>query len=237
MLLVNASRTDILTCMAPGGIGAEIGVAEGLYSSHLLRYLRPSKLHLIDPWRFQSITNYLMDANNTSDAEGDRRHELVRNRFAGQISAGIVEVHRGLSTDIAPKFPESYFDFVYVDAVHTYDGCLADLRAFDRKVKRDGFIVGHDYQTIPLAKAHHNGVVQAVHDFVSETGYTFLALTFEEAPSFVIAKDADSEAAMNFVAEIAKKYMVMAQIANAELKAFEQIAVPFSPQKYIFSFS
>lgn len=237
MLLVNANRIDILTCMAPGGIAGEIGVAEGFYAGHLLTYLKPAKLHLIDPWRFQAIPDYVMDANNTSDEEGDRRCEAVRKMFAEPISSGVVEIHRGLSTEVVDTFPDGYFDFLHVDAIHTYEGCLADLRAFDKKVKRNGLITGHDFQTIPIAKAHHNGVVRAVNDFVTETGYTFLALTFEEAPTYVIAKDPDSPAAMNFVAALAKRYLIMAQIANAEQKAFEQVEVPFAPQKYIFSFN
>ena len=104
-------------------------------------------------------------------------------------------------------------------------------------MKRTGFITGHDYQTIPIARAHHNGVVQAANDFVAETGYEFLVLTFEEAPTYVIAKDPDSPAALDFISTLAKKYMIMAQIANAEYKAFEQVEVPFAPQKYIFSFN
>jgi hypothetical protein len=41
---------------------------------------------------------------------------------------------------------------------------------------------------------------------------------------------------MDFVAAVAKNYPVMAQIVNAEHKVFEQVEVPFAPQKYIFSF-
>lgn len=236
MLLVNAGRINILGCLRPGMVAAEIGVAEGYFSNYLLHDMKPSKLHLIDPWRFQDVADYAMDANNTTDAEGDRRYAAVQKRFSDAINSGVVKMHRALSTEIADSFPDDYFDFVYVDAVHTYEGCLADLRAFDKKVKRNGFIAGHDYQTIPIAKAHHNGVVRAVHDFVKQTGYSFIALTFEEAPSFVIAKNPDSAAALQFVSELTKKFTVMAHIPNAEDRIFEQVEVPESPQRYIFSF-
>ena len=105
-----------------------------------------------------------------------------------------------------------------------------------KKVKRDGFIHGHDYQTIPVARAEHNNVIQAVHNFIIEREYTFLALTFEEAPSYIIAKDSTSRRTINFITNCAKNHLVMAQIANAEHKVFEQIEAPFSPQRYIFSF-
>lgn len=236
MLLVNASRIDILSCMTPGCIAGEIGVAEAFYAGYILERLKPTKLHLIDPWRFQDIPDYVIDANNTTDEEGDRRYAKVQKKFTDSISAGVVELHRALSTEAVNSFPDEYFDFLHIDAVHTYAGCLADLRTFERKVKRTGFITGHDYQTIPIAKAHHNGVVQAVHDFVKETGYAFLALTFEEAPTYILSKAPDSTAALNFIAALAKKYQIMAQIANAEYKSFEQVELPFAPQRYIFSF-
>ena len=236
MLLVNANRIDILTCLPPGGIVGEIGVAEAFYAGHILKWLQPAKLHLIDPWRFQDVPDYLSDANNTTDEEGDRRYNLVRKKFSVSIDAGVVELHRALSTEVVNSFPDEYFDFLHIDAMHTYSGCLADLRAFDQKVKRTGFITGHDYQTIPIARDNHNEVIRAVHDFIKETNYTFLALTFEEAPTYVLAKDPDSMTSLNFISALAKKYMIMAQIANAEDKSFEQVVMPFSPQRYIFSF-
>ena len=227
----------MLTCMAPRGIAAEIGTAEAYYAGYLLAGLRPKKLHLIDPWRFQDVPHYLKDANNTTDEEGDRRYKAVLDKFEEPIRAGVVEVHRALSTEIADSFPDEYFDFIHIDGNHAYSACFADLQAFDRKVKRTGFITGHDYQTIPIArKENHNGVIQAVNNFVIEKGYTFLALTFEEAPTYVIAKDPNTQEAAEFIAALGKKHQVMAQIVNAEHKVFEQVEAPFSPQRYIFSF-
>jgi len=104
-------------------------------------------------------------------------------------------------------------------------------------VKPSGFITGHDYQTIPISrKENHNGVIQAVNNFVIEKEYAFLALTFEEAPTYIISKDPDTFEATSFIANVARKFPIMAQIVNAEHKVFEQIEAPFAPQKYIFSF-
>ena len=237
MLLVNTRRIELLGCVAPRGVAAEIGTAEAYFAEYMLKGLKPRKLHLIDPWRFQDIPDYVQDANNTTDAEGDRRYKAVLEKFHEPILAGIVKVHRALSVKIADSFPDEYFDFIHIDGNHTYSACLADLHAFDRKVKRTGFITGHDYQTIPIARRdNHNGVIPAVNNFIIENGYTFLALTFEEAPTYVIAKDPNTQEAMDFVAAVAKNYPIMAQIVNAEHKVFEQVEVPFAPQKYIFSF-
>jgi len=237
MLLVNTRRIELLSCIPAGGVAAEIGTAEGYFAGYMLQGLKPRRLHLIDPWRFQDLPDYRQDANNTSDEEGDRRYQAVLEKFKEPIHAGVVKVHRALSTEIADSFPDEYFDFIHIDGNHTYAACLADLHAFDRKVKRTGFITGHDYQTIPIARRdNHNGVIPAVNNFIIEKSYAFLALTFEEAPTYFIAKDPKTREAMDFIAAVTKNFPVMAQVFNAEHKVFEQVEVPFSPQRYIFSF-
>jgi len=39
--------------IAPGGVGAELGVHKGYFSPVLLEGLAPEKLYLIDPWYLQ----------------------------------------------------------------------------------------------------------------------------------------------------------------------------------------
>jgi hypothetical protein len=67
MLLVNTRRIELLSCVAPRGVAAEIGTAEAYFAGYMLKGLKPKKLHLIDPWRFQDIPDYVQDTNNTSD--------------------------------------------------------------------------------------------------------------------------------------------------------------------------
>ncbi len=47
----------------------------------------------------------------------------------------------------AERFPDGDVDFVFVDADHTYEGCLGDLKAWVPKVRKGGVIAGHDYFT------------------------------------------------------------------------------------------
>ena len=54
------------------------------------------------------------------------------------------------------KYPDDYFDIVYVDAAHEYESVKADIAAWLPKVKTGGVICGDDYV------AGWPGVVQAV---------------------------------------------------------------------------
>ena len=65
-----------------------------------------------------------------------------------------IVLHRDYSYNIADKFPDKYFDFIYIDGNHEYKAVKQDILMYLPKTKN--IIGGHDYGvTWP-------GVVQAV---------------------------------------------------------------------------
>jgi len=238
MYLLGARRHDLLAVLPGGGTVAEIGVAEGEFSEAILETAKPARLHLIDPWQHQKREDYQRDAENVVQPTQDDRYARILAGHAEAIAEGRIVVHRAFSGDVANDFADGYFDWVFIDGLHTFDGCLSDLRGYAPKVKDDGFIVGHDYANHPKAKHDDFGVVEAVNQFLAETGYAFVALTHEEFPTYVIAKAPDGERCQTFIAEALRRLPVMAQIVDAENKAYRQIVALFSDgtKKIIFSF-
>lgn len=49
------------------------------------------------------------------------------------------------SVEAAKKFSDGYFDIVFIDGDHSYNGCKRDIEAWLPKVKSGGWICGHDY--------------------------------------------------------------------------------------------
>ena len=99
--------------------------------------------HCVDTWRGASDL-----------AVGDEHYRAFQENLR---DAGLseVQVHRISSTEAAGRFSDESVDLVFIDADHTYEGCLADIRAWWPKVKPGGWMLGHDF----LAKY---GVPQAV---------------------------------------------------------------------------
>ena len=169
-----------------GSVGAEIGVWRGDFSARILRTVRPAKLHLIDPWTFMSDEAY-RDAwyggKLAADQEAmDTIHDGVVLRFAREIAAGVVEVHRSTSAEASSRFPDACFDWVYVDGNHLYEAVRADLELFDPKLKSDGLLAGDDYG---LPGWWDDGVTRAVDDVVAAGGYEVVALASNQ---FVLRK-------------------------------------------------
>eukprot|EP00227_Mantoniella_beaufortii_P008645 CAMPEP_0197598030 /NCGR_PEP_ID=MMETSP1326-20131121/28497_1 /TAXON_ID=1155430 /ORGANISM="Genus nov. species nov., Strain RCC2288" /LENGTH=198 /DNA_ID=CAMNT_0043164783 /DNA_START=353 /DNA_END=949 /DNA_ORIENTATION=- len=56
-----------------------------------------------------------------------------------------------LSNVAASYFPDDYFDWVYIDGLHTYTGVSSDVSTFWMKVKPGGLFSGHDFS---MSRAH-----------------------------------------------------------------------------------
>ena len=73
--------------------------------------------------------------------------------MSDEIGAGRILIHRARSTDTAAQFHDGYFDRVYIDADHTYEGVQADLSVCAPKVPSGGFITGDDYDSLGVGRA------------------------------------------------------------------------------------
>src|SRR6266511_4079139 len=98
--------------MAPkGSVCAEIGVWQGDFSARILDLVKPSKLHLVDPWQFVAAEPYRQArygggwAHDQADMDG--LYDSVLRRFASPIARGSIEVHRSTSEAAAAEFQDA----------------------------------------------------------------------------------------------------------------------------------
>ena len=188
MLLCQTTREQLLHLLPRGGEIAEIGVAEGDFSSAILAATAPRILHLIDPWEHQARDDYASDVNNVSEERQEARFTAVTVRFQSEISCGRVRMHRDYSEDAAIFFAAGQLDWIYVDGMHTEEAAYRDLTVYAGKLKPDGLILGHDYTNHVQARAWNFGVVEAVNRFVRESDFEFIALTMEAFPTYVLGR-------------------------------------------------
>jgi hypothetical protein len=169
-VFVGDERADLLNLFPKGSVGAEIGVWRGDFSSRLLSVVRPARLHLVDPWKFETSSGYegarYGGALAKNQAEMDRIYETVLRRFAQEAKTGVVLVHRGPSAQIGMQFDDAYFDWVYIDGNHLYEYVKRDLEVFAPKVKPGGLLTGDDYG---VRGWWEDGVTRAVDEFVAES--------------------------------------------------------------------
>ena len=158
------SRYQMLDELPKHGNVCELGVANGDFSAHILRHCKPAKLHLVDSWESERYSS-------------DR--QLIQERFADAIAAGLVVVHVGRSIDRLVEFPDHCFDWVYIDTVHDYLTTARELAISRQKVKAGGIIAGHDHTPGNIITPVCYGVVQAVQEFCVKSGWRYRFLTCE----------------------------------------------------------
>jgi hypothetical protein len=143
-LRYNSGRMRALFFIPPRAICAEVGVWKGDFSERVLKLRRPREFHLIDPWRFESkypCRWYGGDAAKNQDDMDSIEHS-VRRRFAGNP---VVIIHRSKSVEAADKFPNEYFDWIYIDGDHTSEAVFTDLQTWFTKLKAGGVLALDDY--------------------------------------------------------------------------------------------
>lgn len=191
MNVINLDRYELLKFL-PSGTCAEIGVAKGRLSKIIIENNNPLKLYLIDAWKTFDLG--YPDGNMVSTDEHEKRYQDVKDYFKNNKNITIV---RELSVPAANTFNDGLFDWIYIDADHSYNGCLNDLTAYNNKVKDDGYILGHDF-TPPGGKPKKGfGVNEAVEDFVNANGYILSGITNESKfASYIISKNNKSHQAL-----------------------------------------
>lgn len=118
----------------------EVGVAEGRYSRDILSYGVPL-LYLVDLWRH--VDGRVAELGAWTNKEHDEKLRTCVENLAGYEPQ--YEILQGWSTEMANQIPDNTLGFVYIDATHTYDEVLRDLRSYWPKLVHGGVLAGHDY--------------------------------------------------------------------------------------------
>ena len=170
---------DFLNAMNLHGIGAEVGVCDGGFSTILLSW-QSKQLWLIDCWQ----------ETNGFDKNNQQHIQSLNNTISAVSSAwGRARLLQAFSEEAASFFQDASFDFVYIDALHDYINCKRDIELWYPKVKPFGVIAGHDYWNASVDGTqclHICGVKKAVDEFFKETVFFTQETTI--SPSWLVIK-------------------------------------------------
>lgn len=153
-------------------IGVEVGTDKGYFANVLLSNSKLDILYCVD----------LYPDNLFGIADGQDRFVEAKSALSKYIEDGRAEFKIGESAEVSNQFEDESIDFCYIDADHSYNFIVSDLKAWYPKVKKGGVFSGHDYKSIKKC-----GVERAVNEFCEEHGYE-LTIIGKVARSWFIIK-------------------------------------------------
>jgi uncharacterized Rossmann fold enzyme len=159
----------ILSRLPDGPVyGVEVGVFTGDLS-RLLLGRTDLYLTMVDSWAGDG-RDYIGDSGDWHARLSQAKQNECRRIAEGVAEAAgyRAEVVAMSSQEASHIFPGALFDFVFIDADHSYEGCKADIAAWLPRVKPGGLLCGHDYNNTDFEDF---GVTRAVDEFVAAHGH------------------------------------------------------------------
>lgn len=136
-------------------IGSYVGDSTKIWAEYF------NEVIAIDPWK----NGY--DKNDTSSWKYPM--SIVEKQFDEMANTySNITKWKMTSFEAAQKFDPNTIQFVYIDALHTYDGVRQDIELWYPKIMRGFYIGGHDY-----GSKHHPGVKVAVDDMFGKPDEVF----------------------------------------------------------------
>jgi hypothetical protein len=168
-------RELLYQLLPKNGVGAELGVQQGINAVQLFHCSKPKKMYLVDLWqlKFAHLQSYRWDDWT----------ESIKNSFADEIQSGKVKLHKKDRLDFLSQLDDNYLDWAYVDTTHTYIDTKKEAELLIKKVKPNGYIAFHDFTT--ASHAWGTGVVRAVIERINTGELLATHITNEQFPTIL----------------------------------------------------
>jgi len=141
---------------------SEIGVFRGEFLDYIYSHPNISSIDAID--LFEGTT-----CSGNADGNYVVYYDMNKsyNELLEKYNNTNVKLHKSDSSTFLNNVPDNYYDIIYIDGDHSYEGAKKDLHSAYKKIKPNGYIMGHDYEmNMNKAKTYYNfGVKYAVDDF------------------------------------------------------------------------
>ena len=162
----------------------EIGIFKGEFMDYIINNCGPCSVDGVDIFE-GVICSGNSDGNNVVYYPLDIAYEQLSEKYKENKNVRLIKSD---SSTHLRSVKNEYYDIIYIDGDHSYNGVKKDLRKSFNKIKNGGYIMGHDYEmNMNKAKNVYNfGVKQAVDEFCIVYNQTIIAKAMDGCVSYCI---------------------------------------------------
>ena len=160
---VNFKPTDVLINKMNYKKIIELGVRDG---KHFEQFVKSNADEIIGVDLWLDSENIYENDKKFSQEKQDLMYNNLVNKYSQDSRVKLIKHD---SSSLSSKYDDSYFDLVFVDADHSYEGSKKDINMWYNKVRSGGILCGHDYEDFGVnidGKYYKFGVIKAVNEFV-----------------------------------------------------------------------
>ena len=145
----------------------EVGVRHGHNFEKMIEH-EPQHGAAVDIWK--DTGNIAENDKGYSQKQLDAQYYDFKKRVGNKPNVRILRANSALASKF---FVDDFFDFVYLDADHSYEGVHRDISLWYPKVKKDGFLLGDDFVNHKTRTGVKYGVMDAVNKFTTENNLSY----------------------------------------------------------------
>ena len=139
-------RAYILEQLDKNSKFVEVGVWKGDFSKQIWNISSPNLLVLVDSWTFdekvRGCAPQVSGEEPLSQNFFDQAKKDTYDKFKNIKNVHILDFN---SQEASSKYEDNFFDYIYIDAEHTYQAVTKDLEVWYPKLKKNGTLFGDDY--------------------------------------------------------------------------------------------
>lgn len=162
----------------------EIGVFKGDFLNYLVTNCNYASIDAVD--LFKGVTcSGDSDGNNVVYYDVGKSYLELLEKYKEMPN---IKIHKSDSIHFLQNQDDNTYDIIYIDGDHSYNGVKQDLMNAFRKIKKGGYIMGHDYEmNMKKAKNKYDfGVKQAVDEFCITYNQTIISKALDGCVSYCI---------------------------------------------------
>ena len=162
----------------------EIGVFKGEFLDYIVNNCSIYSIDGVDLFQGESCSGDVNGNNVVHYNLANSYYELT-DKYK---NSSIVKLIKSDSSSYLKTIDNDYYDIIYIDGDHSYEGVKNDLINAYNKIKNSGYIMGHDYE-MNMKKAQNTynfGVKQAVDEFCINYKQSIISKAIDGCVSYCI---------------------------------------------------